>query len=524
MRRTLQTSVRAGLIATLTLGAAGCATMDPELEQGSLVPHSTEGLQASQQFPIVRLPPGYRIEKVVDKLTYPTSITWDDQGRMYVAEAGGAFFEEPPPARILRIENGRATEVANLDEKGITASVTGLVWHNGAFYFTHRAQDFTGAVSRMTMDGRVELLISGIIDSQTDHQPNDIRVGPDGRMYFTSGAGGNSGVMGADMTPFVLKNPGTHTTVCHDVVLLGKNFHIVNYLTEKKGDIALTGAFVPLGTPTQPGQVIKGRTKCGGAILSFDPNNPEASLRPYAWGFRNVIGLAWGANGQMYATQNGYDVTAPRPVNDTAEPTYFVREDAWYGVPDFSAAFEPLTDPKFEAPGRLYAPVSINGQPVKEKLGFVIDHQASGLTAPDKKLILGLHPHNSSPSKPDVAPASWGDMAEMLFVPEWGDATWFTNPLKNVPVGNRIVMIDPRDPGRVQPFVTNAQPGPASSQGAALMGIERPFDVKFGPDGAMYIVDYGQAFINLAQIAEGNLPYEFPPETGIIWKVTRTER
>ncbi len=48
------------------------------------------------------------------------------------------------------------------------------------------------------MDGRVELLISGIIDSQTDHQPNDIRIGPDGRMYCTSGAGGNSGVMGSD--------------------------------------------------------------------------------------------------------------------------------------------------------------------------------------------------------------------------------------------------------------------------------------------------------------------------------------
>jgi glucose/arabinose dehydrogenase len=526
MRRTLRHSLRAGLVATLALGAVGCA-MGPELEQGSLVPHSTEGLQPSQQFPIVRLPPGYRIEKVVDKLTYPTSVTWDDQGRMYVAEAGGAFLEEDPPARILRIENGRAIEVANLNRVmgyDSLAAVAGLVWHNGALYFTHRAKDRTGAVSRMTMDGRVTQLFSGFIDSATDHQLNDIRVGPDGRMYFTSGAGGNAGVLGQDMIPFVLKSPWTQTTACHDLVLLGKNFHIVDYRTEKKGDIALTGAFSPVGTPTQPGHRVPGRTKCGGAILSFDANNPEATIRPYAWGFRNVIGLAWGANGQMYATQNGYDVAPPRPVNDTADPTYFVREGAWYGVPDFSAAFEPLTDPKFEAPGQLYAPVSINGQPVKEKLGFVIDHQASGLTPPDKSLILGLHPHNSSPSKPDVAPASWGDMAGMLFVPEWGDMAWFTNPVKNMPVGNRIVVIDPRDPGRVEPFVTNAMPGPASAQGAAGMGIERPFDVKFGPDGAMYIVDFGQHAINLKQIANKNLPFEWPPETGIIWKVTRMGR
>ncbi len=55
------------------------------------------------------------------------------------------------------------------------------------------------------------------------------------------------------------------------------------------------------------------------------------------------------------------------------------------------------------------------------------------------------------------------------------------------------------------------------------MGIERPFDVKFGPDGAMYIVDYGVARINLARIAEGHLPYEFVPDTGVVWKVTQTD-
>ena len=40
----------------------------------------------------------------------------------------------------------------------------------------------------------------------------------------------------------------------------------------------------------------------------------------------------------------------------------------------------------------------------------------------------------------------------------------------------------------------------------------------------MYIVDYGVAWIVLRRIAEGNLPYEFPPETGVIWKVTKTGR
>lgn len=51
-------------------------------------------------------------------------------------------------------------------------------------------------------------------------------------------------------------------------------------------------------------------------------------------------------------------------------------------------------------------------------------------------------------------------------------------------------------------------------------GMERPFNVRFGPDGAIYVVDYGVAQINPA--SEGT-PYEFPPETGVIWRVTRTD-
>jgi hypothetical protein len=69
----------------------------------------------ASSFPNIFLPAGFRIEKVVEGLTYPTALTFDAQGRMYVAEAGGAFLEEPPPPRILRIENGTATQVVNLD-------------------------------------------------------------------------------------------------------------------------------------------------------------------------------------------------------------------------------------------------------------------------------------------------------------------------------------------------------------------------------------------------------------------------
>ena len=479
---------------------------------------------AQGEDPIVQLPPGFQIEKVVDKLTYPTALTFDDEGRMYVAEAGGQFLEEPPPIRILRVEGGSATPVVDLTNKGVADSMVGLVWHDGAFYFTHRdPKDRTGAVSKVTMDGEVTHLFSGIIDSQAEHQVNGIRPGPDGRMYVTSGPAGNSAVVGIDLAPFVERSPKVHTTACQDIVLTGQNFKTPDFRTKNQSDSAMTGAFVPFGTETKPGQKIEGTNKCGGAILAFDPDDPEGTLKPYAWGLRNVIDIAFNKSGEMYATVNGYDVRGSRPVKDEFDQTYKIEENTWYGWPDFSAAFEPLTAPKFDSPDSLQAPVFVGGKMLqgKKRVGFVIDHEASGLEVADKSLIAGLHDFGSSPSGLDVAPDAWGDMAGRLFVAEWGDLSPPTNPLRDTKPGYQISMIDPGT-GKAMPFARNPKPGPASMQGAMGKGLERPYDVKFGPDGAMYIVDYGVANINPARAKQGQVPYEFPPETGAIWKVTRT--
>ena len=454
---------------------------------------------------------------MVGGLTYATSLTWDDEGRMYVAEAGGGFLEQAPPARILRVEAGTATEVVNLTATGVGASVVGLTWHEGAFFITHRdGRDRTGAVSRVELDGTRTQLFNGIIDSQSEHQINDIKVGPDGRMYVAVGLAGNAAVMGIDNAPWIMRSPNVHATPCQDIVLTGRNFQTPDFRTEDMSDLVRTGAFVPFGTPTAPGQVIPGTNKCGGSILAFDPDNAEATLRPFVHGLRNVIGIAWSDDGEMYTAVNGYDIRGSRPVKDDFDGSYRVQEGTWYGYPDFSAALQPLTDPVYDAPDSQMVPMFVGDVKQPQSLDFVIDHAASGLIPPDESLILGLHEWNSSPSLIDVAPASWGELAGQVFSAEWGDLAPPTNPLRDNPARFRITRTDP-DTGLVVPFVRNLQPGPASTQGAAGQGIERPFDVKFGPDGAMYIVDYGIVRINPASPGD---PYEFPTETGAIWRVT----
>ena len=476
---------------------------------------------SDDNFPAIQVPDGFKIEKVVGGLQLPTSVAWDNEGNMFVVEAGGGL--EPQkyaPLRIMQIKNGQATQVVDLSGKGINPSVVGLAWHDGAFYVTHRADDLTGAVSRVTKDGQVQTLFKGIIDSQAEHQINDIRMGPDGRMYVAVGPAGNAGVVDMSIAPWVMLSPNLHAVPCQDIVLTGRNFKTPDFRTDIKTDTVLTGAFLPYGTPSTPGQVIKGAKLCGGAILSFDPKDAMGTMETYAWGFRNLIGLAWDpSTNAMYGAENGYDVRGARPVNDEIDATLRINKGMWYGVPDFTAARKPITTPAVEVPDSLQALVVVNGQPKGKNLSFVIDHQASGLTPPDPSVVLGKHEVNSSPSMLDVAPSSWGAMAGKLFIAEWGDLAPPTNPLRGKrPAGSQIVMVDPAN-GQMQAFIRNVVSGPASIQANQGAGIERPFGLRFGPDGAMYIVDYGVVKIDMSK----KPPYAYQPGTGVLWKVTKNK-
>lgn len=46
---------------------------------------------------LITVPQEFKIEKMVGGLNLPTTVTWDDQGMLYVVEAGGAWKRKNMP-------------------------------------------------------------------------------------------------------------------------------------------------------------------------------------------------------------------------------------------------------------------------------------------------------------------------------------------------------------------------------------------------------------------------------------------
>ena len=66
--------------------------------------------------------------------------------------------------------------------------------------------------------------------------------------------------------------------------------------------------------------------------------------------------------------------------------------------------------------------------------------------------------------------------------------------------------------GAIQDFLINTSGKPASATG----GLERPIQLEYNPDGALYVVDFG--VVNIS--SQGLFAEE---HTGVVWRVTREE-
>jgi glucose/arabinose dehydrogenase len=441
----------------------------------------------------VALPEGYRIEAVATDLTFPTGVTFDEEGNAYVIEAGYSYGEVWTTPRLLRIEpEGGFTVVAAGKDNG---PWTGATYHKGAFYVAEGGELKGGRIVRITPDGNIAHLLVDL-PSVGDHHTNGVVIGPDGWIYFAIGTATNSGVVGKDNFKFgwLKRFPAFHDIPCRDITLTGKNFSTENFLSPGAQENVETGAFVPFGKKTEKGEIIKGRIPCSGAVMRIRPEGGEPEL--VAWGFRNPFGLAFCPEGRLYVTENLYDIRGSRPVFGAGDLLRLVEPGVWYGWPDFHAD-TPLDE----------------GEHYKVPLGHNPERLLAAYPNIPPKPVAVFGVHASANGFDFSRNSAFGYLGE-AFVAEFGDQAPTTGKVLS-PVGYKVVRVDVKN-GTIADFAANKgkTTGPASWLDTG--GLERPVAARFTPDGeALYIVDFGV----MLDHGEGPMPVV---ETGVLWKVTRS--
>jgi glucose/arabinose dehydrogenase len=487
----------------------------------------------------LQVPDGYEVEVFVRDLNYPTDLTFGPNGEAYVAESGAHFYgtnpKKAPPARILKILPGGKLEVLydnnvsykaiqdadtvkNLPE-GLIGPVEGLTYNerNGLLYVAHRGRYST--LNPRT--GEFKTIIDGLPAWGIFHNSKVI-FDPQGRMVFEVSAQENAGLVDKPMAEVLAfyNKPGLREIPCEDVTLTGEDYVVKNYFSKKKGDKVQTGVYVPFGVQTEPGQTVKGEFWCNGAFYRADPDgsNPER----IAWGLRDPYHYAYSPAGRLIATNNGGEAFPNRPIFDDWDTVYEIKDGAWYGWPDYYSGV-PVTDDRFKKPN----------DPNYKKGTF--DHQFALTEETRRRLLKGaplpppplvrIEPLHVGAQGFVFGREDWGmDPENQIILAEFGTLQFITTKGPNPP-GFMLSIVDLRSGERV-PFITNSQrpasaspePGKGEPKGG---GFERPLRPVWGPDGALYLVDFGRLDSFPEKQPKGKKRFAWP-NTGVIWKITKT--
>lgn len=480
MRRSTPPLAAAALV---VLAAAGCNRLALEsLDQAEILKVEID------EAPDVVVPDGFRAVIVAEGFNFPSSLAWDDRGRMYVLESHSVAVPGLEP-RIYRVADNpiEAVELAGPEAPQGGVAV-GLTFHDGWLYWSHELPDGSWGISRVRPEGgRVEAVLRDQ-PPLGDHWINYLLFDDAGRLYYGVGSATNSGVVSSQDPvngKWLAARPRVADLPCRDLVLHDVRFTDADARSEDDdGDLATTGAYQSYGA--SGARRVPAAPLCTGALYRLASGAATPEL--VAWGFRNPVALARTAEGEILVGMHGADVRSTRPVRDDPDAIYRLREGAWYGWPDYAADLVPITDARYQPPAELLAPGH-------ERVGFVIDHGASGLAAPDRALLVAAtDPHAALGGMTVVPPGGpFARWAGKLLVSEMGDFRPLTDRLTpDRRAGFQVEVVDLAS-GRRETFARNRGDGPArpASELELERALERPVDVKVGPDGLVYVLDFG---------------------------------
>ena len=502
----------------------------------------------------IKVAPGYKVGVFAAGLDTITSVTVDKNDNVWVAISGNTFGFPPtgidkPHVKIFDKSGKLIKDNVGLGIfKSFALNEIGYCPENGRTY----VGDYSYGIWEIDgVNGTPKLIMNEVPIG--DHALGGITC-RDGWLYYAVGAPSNSGFSDPNIhgwtdaiDPYWEKRttdgmpPLPRDPPCRDIVLTGLN------IRDTEGN--LTGAYLPKGTPSKPGQVIKAQKPCGGAIhrarLKADSSYKTDDWEVYTMGLRNSSGVAFGPKGSRFekalaVSDNGHNDKGNRRVANSAERLFIVTEkgqDA--GFPDKDG--DNFVNIKRSGPdvyrGNKYDPTRPNPQLNIGDKPFVptlppyrfIDHSIGVRGTP---LIIAnpnpngyINPVLEWDTNNPMDGLSWsnskfeGKPGDVLYTAVFGIID--NGPESLRPMWPAVVRVEFLNPTGVKwsIFAENMEPGPNAYQKKENRGgFERTNDVEFSNDGkTMYVADYGELYVNYQMES----PFYTTPKSAVVWTITK---
>ena len=529
--------------------------------------------------PNIDLPPGFTATVFASGLNAPTGIAFlgDASGfRVYVLESGhglpsvcndqskfgsGDFDPNNPftpdikvynqNGRLIRDNLGKPTgpgvgfqpEGPAIDIAFVRGFSGGRLFATDSNQATHAHNGQNNSSRIVTVNPTSGQVTSFIANLPTGDHPTEQLAFKDGWIYWSQGSTTNSGVVGLD-------NGGGQNQQdipCQDIVL-SDNVFLSAGGTETSG-------YSPFGT-ARPGATVKAFESgsypgvCDGAILRAQLNaaHPENTIEPFSWGYRNPYAIRFPPSdhplaGGILAGMDGADERGNRPSSNAPDelhlgrqnadgsPDYHGWPDRYGGLPTSQAVYNPIGGPQDDLcqPPNPGIPdcipiVLANDVPIRD----VLARPPQQITGP-----LANEGADSSYTGIDFVPDAFvaGPVQPGAVLYSLEGDFGFSPPNSDDPaaeIGHEVKLINFNQlPGsplalRVQRFAHNTPPFVQAFTQDNVNGFNRPTQLRFGPDGCAYVVDYG-AVRDLSSdshfMGTGNGPLVQIPGTGAVWKI-----
>jgi hypothetical protein len=403
--------------------------------------------------------------------------------------------------------------------------------------------------------GTVTPFITGL---PTGDHPTEQLAFSGGWIYWSQGSTTNSGVVGLDNG----SGTGQPDIPCQDITL-SQNVFIssLSPLVETSG-YSLFGHTNKGGTVQAFFNASTGKVRqgvCDGATLRAKLNDPT-TIEVVGWGHRNGYAIRFAPNnhplaGQLLVGEDGADERGARPSNgapevlsvdqqnDDGTPVYHGWPDRYGFLAASQAVFNPIGGPSddlcvFDAgnPPSFCTLASLANilkfdVPIADVLAF----PPAQIVAP-----IALEAADSSFTGIDFVPKSFvgGPVQDGAALYALEGDFGFSPPNATPPapeVGHEVKLInfnqDPSSPLQLsfQNFARNVTGDEAFISSTHPAAFNRPTNLRFGPDGCAYVVDYGAVRdpgggpggpTRFVDPADGPL-VQFPG-TGVIFKICGT--